>query len=94
MTARRPVGPPRHHSTGSVSEAVLSPKVLNFSRIVTRDTFSHRAALAWLPSAKAVELEPAFAQVLSTQLDPMFVMRASGQGGVLRQDRLRARTEG
>jgi len=36
-----------------------------------------------------VELEPAFAQVLSTQLDPMFVMReeeylrASGQDGEL-----------
>ena len=46
-----------------------------------------------------MELEPAFAQVLATQLDPMFVMReeehlyASDQGGVLRHYRLRARTE-
>ena len=42
---------------------------------------------------EAVELEPAFAQGLSTQLEPMFVMReeeylrASGQGGELRQNR-------
>ena len=40
-----------------------------------------------------MELEPAFAQVLETQLEPMLVMReeeylrASGQDGELRQDR-------